>query len=98
MKSPNIKIRLIKTIGKIRKTLTVNKDCSISIDSLMIGEDLVYNLSRNEFEKIIRPVIEKFKKLYEQSLKSLFEEAKVKIEEFHWIEMVVRTPIISKYY
>jgi molecular chaperone DnaK (HSP70) len=98
MKSPKIKIRLIDTIAKIRKTLTVNKDCTISIDSLMDGEDLVYNLSRDEFEKIISPVTEKFKKLCEQSLKSLLEEAKVKLEDVHSIEMVgcaVRTPIIQ---
>ncbi len=59
MKSPKIKIRLL---DKIRKTLTENKDCTINIDSLMDGEDLVYNLSRDEFEKILNSVIDKFKK------------------------------------
>ncbi len=59
MKSPKIKIRLL---DKIRKILTENKDCTINIDSLMDGEDLVYNLSRDEFEKILNSVIDKFKK------------------------------------
>lgn len=51
MEAPKCKIRLIDTITKVRKSLTVNKEITISVDSLMEGEDLVYNLSREEFEK-----------------------------------------------
>ena len=43
MEAPKTKIRLIDTISKVRKSLTVNKEISISVDSLMEGEDLFYN-------------------------------------------------------
>ena len=51
MDAPKSKIRLIDTITKVRKSLTVNKEITISCDSLLDGEDLIYNLSRDEFEK-----------------------------------------------
>ena len=88
MEAPKCRIRLIDTITKVRKSLTVNKEITISVDSLMDGEDLVYNLTRDEFEKIIEPTVKKFE----------FEkETKMKIGQIHSIEMVgdtVRTPII----
>ena len=63
MEVPKTRVRLIDTITKVRKSLTVNKEITISVDSLMEGEDLVYNLSRDEFEKIIEPVVQKFENL-----------------------------------
>ena len=62
MEAPKCRIRLIDTITKVRKSLTVNKEITISVDSLMDGEDLVYNLTRDEFEKIIEPTVKKFER------------------------------------
>jgi heat shock protein 4 len=64
----------------------------------MDGEDLVYNLSRDEFEKIIEPVTTKFEKICKNALQKFEKETKIKIKNIHSIEMVgdtVRTPIIS---
>jgi len=97
MEAPKCKIRLIDTITKVRKSLTVNKEITISVDSLMDGEDLVYNLSRDEFEKIIEPVVKKFEQLCKNAIEKFEKETKLKIGSIHSIEMVgdsVRTPII----
>ena len=98
MSAPKVRIRLIDTITKIRKTLTVNKDAQINIDNLMDGEDLTYTLTKEDFEKIINPTAEKFRNLCLKSLKHLTEEAKINLDKVHSIEMVgcaVRTPIIQ---
>ena len=97
MEAPKTKIRLIDTITKVRKSLTVNKDITISVDSLMEGEDLVYNLSRDEFEKIIDPVVKKFENLCKRAIEQFEKETKLKLKDVHSFEMVgdtVRTPII----
>ena len=102
MEAPKYRIRLIDTINKVRKSLTVNKEISISVDSLMDGEDLVYNLivynlTRDEFEKIIEPTVKKFENLCKYAIEKFEKETKMKIGEIHSIEMVgdiFRTPII----
>ena len=97
MEAPKCRIRLIDTITKVRKSLTVNKEITISVDSLMDGEDLVYNLTRDEFEKIIEPTVKKFENLCKYAIEKFEKETKMKIGDIHSIEMVgdtVRTPII----
>ena len=97
MDAPKCRIRLIDTITKVRKELTVNKEISIFVDNLMEGEDLVYNLTRDEFEKIIKPTVKKFKNLCKYAIEKFEKETKMKIGDIHSIEMVgdtVRTPII----
>ena len=99
MEAPKSKIRLIDTITKVRKSLTVNKEVSISAESLMDGEDLIHTLTRDEFEQIISPVTAKFRTICEAALKKLTEEAGVKIEEIHSVEMcgdTVRTPVVHE--
>ena len=98
MEAPKTKIRLVDTITKVRKSLTVNKEITISVESLMDGEDLVYNLSRDEFEEIIKPVVEKFENLCKKALEKATKEANIKLENLYGIEMVgdtVRTPAIQ---
>ena len=98
MEAPKTKIRLVDTITKVRKSLTVNKEITISVESLMDGEDLVYNLSRDEFEEIIKPVTKKFENLCKKALEKAAKEANIKLEDLYGIEMVgdtVRTPAIQ---
>ena len=97
MEAPKCRIRLIDTITKVRKSLTVNKEISIQVDSLMEGEDLFHNLTRDEFDKIIDPVVKKFENLCKIAIEKFEKETKMKIGNIHSIEMVgdtVRTPII----
>ena len=56
-----IKLRLLKPIEKARKTLTVNKDAQISVDSLSDDIDFSIILTREEYEKIISDKIQLFK-------------------------------------
>ena len=95
--SPKAKITLMNVINKARKTLTVNKDITISIDSLMDGQDIIYNLSRENFEKIVAPVLQKFENLCKNSIQKAIN-SKVNINNLHSVEMVgdtLRTPIIN---
>ena len=60
-KNNKIKLRLLKPIEKARKTLTVNKDAQISVDSLSDDIDFSIILTREEYEKIIGDKIQLFK-------------------------------------
>ena len=96
--NPKAKISLINTINKIRKTLTVNKEGTISIDEIVKGEDLFYNLTRENMENIITPVLQKFENLCKMSLKKL-EKLGIYLKNLHSIEMVgdtLRTPCFLK--
>ena len=95
--SPKAKISLMNAINKCRKTLTVNKEVTISVDSLMEGNDLVYNLNRENFEKIISPILQKFENLLKASIQKALN-MKVNINNLHSVEMVgdtLRTPILN---
>lgn len=98
IKSVKIRLRMMDAISKTRKILTVNKEATISIESLMDDEDLYHSLTRDEFEKIIAPTIENFKNVVKNSLINLEKDAKMSVKDLHSIEMVgdaVRTPCIQ---
>ena len=95
--SPKAKISLINNINKMRKTLTVNKDVTINVDSIMDGHDISYNLTRDNFEKIVSPILKKFENLCQKSIQKAIN-MKVNIKNLYSVEMVgdtLRTPIIS---
>lgn len=75
IKSNKIKLRMMDAICKIRKILTVNKEATISIESLMDDEDLSHLLTREEFEKIVAPTIENFRKVLKKSIQNLQHDA-----------------------
>ena len=55
------KLRLIQPIVKARKSLTVNRDAQISVDSLAEDIDFSLILTRDEFEKIIKDKLDIFR-------------------------------------
>ena len=55
------KLRLIPSILKARKNLTVNKDAHISVDSLAEDIDFSLILTRDEYEKIIKDKLDIFR-------------------------------------
>ena len=55
------KLRLIQPIMKARKSLTVNRDAQISVDSLAEDIDFSLMLTRDDFEKIIKDKLDIFK-------------------------------------
>ena len=75
MNSAKCRLRMGDFIAKARKTLTVNKDVTLNIESLMDDEDLNATLNRDEFERIIAPVLEKFRALAQNALTNAMAEA-----------------------
>ena len=61
---------MLDAIEKARKVLSSVPETQINIEYLMNEEDLVRNLSRVEFEKVIEPFIGRFKNLIALTLKS----------------------------
>ena len=92
--SPKAKISLMNAINKERKKLTVNTEGNISIDEIIKGKDLTFDLSRKNMEKIISPILTKFENLCKSSLKQL-EKMGIYTKNIHSVEMVgdtLRTP------
>ena len=75
IKSIKNRLRMSESIAKTRKILTVNKEATISIESLMNDEDLYYSLKREEFESIIAPTVENFRNVLIKSLENLLKDA-----------------------
>jgi heat shock 70kDa protein 4 len=80
MNSTKCRLRLMDAIAKVRKTLTVNREANINVESLMEDEDLNHNLTRDEFEQIIAPVTEKFRNLLKKAIdNAMAEGSKIKM-------------------
>ena len=60
-KNNKTKLRLLAPIFKARKTLTVNKDAQINVDSLSDDIDFSLLLTRENFEKLIEDKVTLFK-------------------------------------
>jgi molecular chaperone DnaK (HSP70) len=98
MTNPKCRMRMIDAIMKTRKILTSNKEANLSVECLIDDDDLNYNLTRDEFEKIIEPVLTKIRNLFTNALNNAIAEGKFQLADLHSVEMVgdaVRTPIIQ---
>ena len=87
------KYKLYDEIEKARKNLTINDSTSINIDALDGDNDFSYEITKEEFEKLIKNEIEQFKNKFE-----LFYN-KVKENPIWRIEMggqLMRTPILEE--
>ena len=96
-KDSKIKLRLLKPIEKARKSLTVNKDAQISVDSLSNDIDFSIILTREEYEKIIADKVQLFK----QELIKFCDKIKKNYpySDITNVEMageLMRTPILEK--
>ena len=96
-KNNKIKLRLLAPITKARKTLTVNKDAQISVDSLSDDIDFSIIITREDFEKIINDKVELFK----QELTNFCERNKKNYPDIDLtnVEMageLMRTPCLEK--
>jgi heat shock protein 4 len=76
--SVKTRLRMMEAISKTRKILSGNREATLSIESLMEDEDLNYNLTREELESIVSPVLEKYRELIKISLeKAVIEGSKI---------------------
>jgi heat shock protein 4 len=62
-KNVRARLRMLDVIEKQRKILSGVKDATIHLESLLEDEDLHKNINRQEFEDLIKPMIEDFKQL-----------------------------------
>ena len=96
--SPKAKISLMNAVNKGRKNLSGLKEVTISIDGIIEGKDLVYNLTRENMEQIINPILSKFESVCKNSILKA-EQKGINIKNLHSVEMVgdtLRTPCISQ--
>jgi molecular chaperone DnaK (HSP70) len=99
MNNPKCRMRLIDAIMKTRKILTSNREAPLNVECLIDDDDLNYMLTRDEFEKIIEPVLNKMRNLFVTSITNAASEGKFNIADLHSVEMVgdaVRTPIVQQ--
>ena len=91
------KLRLLTPIMKARKTLTVNKDAQISVDSLSDDIDFSLLLTRENFEKLIEDKVTLFK----QELINFINRNKknypnIDITNVEMAGELMRTPVLEK--
>ena len=96
-KNNKTKLRLLTPIMKARKTLTVNKDAQISIDSLSDDIDFSLLLTRENFEKLIEDKVTLFK----QELINFINRNKknypnIDITNVEMAGELMRTPVLEK--
>ena len=96
-KNNKIKLRLLTPISKARKTLTVNKDAQISVDSLSDDIDFSLLLTRENFEQLINDKVQLFK----QELINFIQRNKknyphIDITNVEMAGELLRTPVLER--
>lgn len=67
-KNPRCIIRMLEAIEKSRKMLSSTSDAPLNIDYLLEEEDLNRMLTKDEFEKLIDPLLRQFTDLLKQTI------------------------------
>jgi heat shock protein 4 len=62
-KNPRCIVRMLESIEKSRKMLSSTSDAPLNIDYLLEEEDLNRMLTKDEFEKLIDPLLRQFTEL-----------------------------------
>lgn len=92
-KDSKIKLRLIPSIMKARKNLTVNKDAQIGVDSIYDDIDFSLLLTRGDFENIIKDKLTLFKnELYNFCQRNAKNYPQVNLTNVEMAGELMRTP------
>ena len=94
--APKYKLRLMESIIKQRKQLTVNNEVTITIETIKDDEDFSFVLTRELFHSIIASQIQEFSSKYMEFLHECQEI--LPLNEIHAIEMageLLRTPTLQ---
>ena len=86
------RLRMLDAIEKQRKILSANSEAVLNVDNVAEDEDLSYTLTREKFEEIIAPVVQRFV----QMLSQLRSAIKVPIHSIEIVGGGTRIPIIQK--
>ncbi len=96
-KNDKTKLRLLTPITKARKTLTVNKDAQISVDSISDDIDFSLLLTREIFEKLIEDKVSLFKnELINFINRNKKNYPNIDITNVEMAGELMRTPILEK--
>ena len=88
-------LRILESIEKGRKALTVNKDTTILVESLFADIDLEYKLKKEDFEKLIK---DEFLNKFEYAFKSFYKTIinnKYTIDNIEMCGELIRIPILQ---
>ena len=88
-------LRILESIEKGRKALTVNKDTTILVESLFADIDLEYKLKKEDFEKLIK---DEFLNKFENAFKSFYKtiiKNKYTIDNIEMCGELIRIPILQ---
>jgi heat shock protein 4 len=77
-KSDKARLRLFDALEKQRKVLSANGDATLNIEYLIEDYDLNHTLSREQYEELIKPQLERFRDCLKSCLSQLSEEILVK--------------------
>ena len=92
---PRLKIRLLEAIEKGRKTLSINKDTTITVESFYNDIDLECHITKEEFEEIIiKEEVECFTK-YLNEFKGLIDKRLLNNLTIEMAGELMRTPILQ---
>lgn len=94
--SPKSLFRLLEAIEKQRKTLTLNQEALISVECIYEDIDFSHLLTREEFEKINEPVIQKLAVLMQETINEFTPEM---LKSLHSVERLGgggRIPFVEK--
>lgn len=86
-------LRALDAIQKQRKILSANSHATISAECLVEDCDLNYDLSKEEFESLIEPEINKIR-AHLQNLKQQVQAAKLSVHSVEIVGGASRTPIV----
>ncbi|OQE24431.1 hypothetical protein PENSTE_c007G04416 [Penicillium steckii] len=92
---PKAWARTLAAAEKLKKVLSANPQAPMSIESLMEDTDVRAMVKREELEEMVRPLLNRLTVPLEQAL----AEAKLKVEDIDFIEMVggcTRVPAIKE--
>ena len=89
-------LRILESVEKGRKVLTVNKDTTILVESLFADIDLEYKLKKEEFEKLIKKdFLDEFEKHFSQFYKTIIK-SKYTIDYIEMCGELIRIPILQE--
>ena len=87
-------IRLMEEIEKLRKTLSINDDAQIIVESIDDNIDFEYTISKNKFYELIKPHLRVFEKKFRKFYKEVSK--KYKIYKIEMGGQLMRTPLLQE--
>eukprot|EP00761_Pharyngomonas_kirbyi_P012330 gb/GECH01012357.1/.p1 GENE.gb/GECH01012357.1/~~gb/GECH01012357.1/.p1 ORF type:complete len:824 (+),score=230.29 gb/GECH01012357.1/:1-2472(+) len=82
--NPKARLRLAKSVTKLKKVLSANPKGTLNIECLMEDTDISFSCERETLENMAQEYLERFKKM----LAGALEESGVSTESLHHVEMI----------